>query len=316
MTKLIPEQSAQEQAAAARQVEDQAFVTSAEITMLTNGWPPYRGQVVGPERVRAWLDQVPQNRDRRILFKLLQRLRFVAEKDIREKLNLAHRAVRMQTSAYTPKSRAERRYDLVVTYTDGEGKSGQYYASKYAEENLISTQCVIGCADFARRIQDLEKERGPLTGIIVVDDVVATGQSLQANLRSFLEANPVITEKGIPIVVVVLFATASGERYLRNVMIAEMGANVDLRVCEYIDDDLHAFGPDAGAWASETEAERARGLVMELGAKIYKKQPMGYGDLGLLLVFPQTVPNNALPILHSLGKGPDGWKPLFPRPVN
>jgi adenosylmethionine-8-amino-7-oxononanoate aminotransferase len=54
-------------------------------------------------------------------------------------------------------------------------KVANIYASKYAEENLISTQCVIGQADFARRARELERERGPLTGIVVVDDVAATG---------------------------------------------------------------------------------------------------------------------------------------------
>jgi hypothetical protein len=70
-TKLIPEQSAQEQAALARRSEDEAFVTEIEITRLTNGWPTYRGQPVGPERVRAWLRHVQSNLDQRILFKLL-----------------------------------------------------------------------------------------------------------------------------------------------------------------------------------------------------------------------------------------------------
>jgi hypothetical protein len=96
--KLMPEQSAQEQAVLARRPEDEAFVTATEITKITNGWPAYRGQPIGPERVRAWLGQLQSNLDQRILFKLLERLRFVSEKDIREKLSLAHRTVRMLTS--------------------------------------------------------------------------------------------------------------------------------------------------------------------------------------------------------------------------
>jgi hypothetical protein len=315
VTKLIPEQSAQEHAALARRSYDEAFVTSPEIVTLTSGWPVYRGQPVGPERVRAWLDQVQSNLDQRILFKLLERLRFVSEKDIREKLNLAHATVRRLTNPRIPPSRAQRRYDLVVTYVDGEGKSGQYYASKYAEENLISTQCVIGQTDFARRTQELERERGPLTGIVIVDDVVATGGSLQTNLRNFLAANPTISERKIPVIIVVLFATASGEQFLREAMIAEMGTNIDLRVCEHIEKTLQAFGDHEG-WASETEAEHAHSLVRALGARIYKNHPLGYGDLGLLLIFPQTAPNNSLPILHSQAKGPDRWDPLFLRPVN
>jgi hypothetical protein len=46
-----------------------------------------------------------------------------------------------------------------------------------------------------------------------------------------------ISERGIPVVVVVLFATATGEQSLREAILAEMGSNVDLRVCEHIEAD-------------------------------------------------------------------------------
>ena len=52
-TKLIPEQSAQEQAVLARRFEDEAFVTATEITRLANSWPAYRGQPIGPESASA-----------------------------------------------------------------------------------------------------------------------------------------------------------------------------------------------------------------------------------------------------------------------
>jgi hypothetical protein len=315
VTKLIPEQSAQEQAALARRAEDEAYVTASEINSVAGAWHTYRGQAVGPERVRAWLDQVKSNMERRILFKLLQRVRFVSEKEIREKLRLAHGMVRQVASAYTPKNRAERRYDLVVTYVDGEGKSGQYYASKYAEENLISTQCVIGQADFANRMAELEKQRGPVTGVVVVDDVVGTGHSLRENLRKFLAENPVIATRKIPVITIVLLATVPGEQSLRDA-IAEMCQHMDLRVCEHIDDTLFAFGKRSSLWSSDVEAERAASLLQNLGRRIYKASPLGFGGMGLLLVFPQTVPNNALPLLHSAAKGALPWIPLFPRPVN
>jgi hypothetical protein len=249
------------------------------------------------------------------LFKLLKRLRLVSEKDIREKLNLVHTIVRRLTSPRVPETRAQRRYDLVITYVDGEGKSGQYYAGKYAEENLISTECVIGQSNFARRTEELERRRGPLTGIVIVDDVVATGESLRTNLRGFLAENPIIHERGLPVIVVALFATNEGETAVREAILAEMCNNIDLRVCEHIEPSLQAFG-DMRDWASEAEAAQANSFIRNLGSRIYRNHPLGYGDLGLLLVLPQTVPNNSLPILHSKAKGSERWDPLFLRPVN
>jgi hypothetical protein len=316
VTKLIPEQSAQEQAALSRRAEDEAFVTPSETTKLASTWPSYRGQAVGPERIRDWLNQVGSNQEQRILFKLLQNMRFVSEQEIREKLRLAQSMVRMQTSGRTPTSRAERRFDLVITYVDGEGKSGQYYASKYAEENRISTQCVIGQTDFTSRLEELENQRGPVAGIVIVDDVVATGKSLSENIKTFLVANPSIIDRGIPVIAVVLFSTVEGEQQFRDEMTSKMGQNVDLRVCEHIDKRMLPFSAGSALWGSEVEAERASSLVRALGSQIYKNNPFGYGDLGLLLVFPHSVPNNSLPILHSAAKGPRSWEPLFQRPVN
>ena len=53
-------------------------------------------------------------------------------------------------------------------------------------------------------------------------------------------------------------------------------------------------------------------------SRIYQHHPLGYGGLGLLVVFPTTVPNNSLPILHSHSRtsSQHRWEPLFPRFTN
>ena len=50
--------------------------------------------------------------------------------------------------------------------------------------------------------------------------------------------------------------------------------------------------------------------LMSYAAKADKKQPKGYGDCGLLLVFQHRCPNNTVPFLHATSKK---WDPLFPR---
>ena len=70
-------------------------------------------------------------------------------------------------------------------------------------------------------------------------------------------------------------------------------------------------------WDTQEEKERAKAFVADLGARVYKSQPLGFGGQGIMLVFPNTVPNNTLPILHSASKsGQKPWRPLFPRPTN
>jgi hypothetical protein len=139
---------------------------------------------------------------------------------------------------------------------------------------------------------------------------------LTTNLQNFVRANPIIIERKIPVVVVVLLATTAGEQRVREAILREFGQNIDLRVCEHIGEMLTAFYKSNKIWNTELEAERALNLLRELGSRIYRKNPLGYGDMGLLVVFPQTVPNNSLPILHSPARGSDAWYPLFPRPIN
>ena len=67
-------------------------------------------------------------------------------------------------------------------------------------------------------------------------------------------------------------------------------------------------------WDDEKTFERARALCLDLGSNCYKRYPLGYGGLGLLVVFSDTIPNNSLSILHAHSKAEKNkWKPLFER---
>src|SRR6266542_2575492 len=68
-----------------------------------------------------------------------------------------------------------------------------------------------------------------------------------------------------------------------------------------------------GFWCNESERDRARALCTRLGTGLYK-HALGFGGQGLLLVFPDTCPNNSLPILFAGRAGANAWNPLFPRP--
>ena len=46
-----------------------------------------------------------------------------------------------------------RRLNVIVTYIDGEGKSGQEYASKYVDENGISNSLILPPTRFSENLQ-------------------------------------------------------------------------------------------------------------------------------------------------------------------
>lgn len=317
LSQLVANSLSDELAMTALTLENTAAVSAQEVSTLAKSWPTYRGRIVGSDDIRAWLQQVESVFDQRILFKILSRTLVVNESFIRERLQTAHSTVRRSLPEFVIRKKNDRRRDLLITYIDGEGKSGAQYASMYAEENNIAAQSIISPENFADRMQRYESEFGEVKAIVIIDDVVATGTSLSSNLRKFVTANadPI---RRCAIRVVSLFSTATGDNQIRATM-RELGhSDLEYRSCQVLGELQYAFPKSMQVWADESEEERARALITDLGSTIYRTQPLGFGELGLLLVLPTTVPNNTLPILHTSGKSGSkaGWTPLFPRIVN
>lgn len=310
--RLIADTLGAELEAAIKSAEELAYVTSTELVDLVKSWPLYKGRKIDAETVRAWLAQIGPNTSQRILYKILKSIEFVSEEQVREMVRQLHSQVKFVTSVFSQPTRSQRRYDLLVTYIDGPGKSGAAYASKYAEENLISSQCVIERGSFASAALEAEK-KAVINGIVIVDDVAGTGGSLSDNLKHFFHTNAeFLRSRDIPVVVAVMYATKVGEERIRDT-ISEIGyAKADLRICRSISEKQRVL-ERADVWDDEDERNHARRLVESAGRQVYKDNPLGYGGLGLTLVFFDTCPNNTLPILHSYGKN---WFPLFQRVTN
>lgn len=305
----------------ARQIETEenaARVAASEVQELCEKWPPYQGQQITSDRVRSWLEQVNSIREQRLLFKLLQNVRFLSEFEIRKKLSLGYSMLVPHVPQFVRRPRADRRRDIIVTYLDGHGKSGHYYASRFAEENGISSECVMPADRLRTDAMALEQRReARISAVVICDDIAGTGETLaEASAEFIAESRSFLAERSAFVGIVVLTATVDGERNIRERIGKVQGVSVDLKVCELIDPSAFAFRDGHGFWKDEEEKAKAKALCRDLGAAVYKRSPLGYGDAGLLIVFPETTPNNSLPILFAQGTGERTWKPLFPRLSN
>ncbi|WP_294266328.1 ATP-binding protein [uncultured Sphingomonas sp.] len=318
LTRLAADALSQNLAADVQRLEDEARVLSEELVALTSSWPLYRGHRVGPEEVRSWLNQRQSNRDQRALFNILKSTRFLTEIDILERIRGARLTVLGLVDAAVRRKQTDRRSDIVITYVDGEGKSGQRYAALYAEENYVSVNAILPPAAFAQAYQQHIKLFGPPKAIVIVDDIVATGNSLSENLRRFHDAHVEMLATDKPLILAFsLLATKQGQAtMLRN--LSKLDYNqIDFRAGEVLGDEAQIFVGEKGTFASADQRDRALAIATDVGATIYKRAPLGYGGLGLSIVFPTTVPNNSLPLLHSRGKGAgQQWRPLFERLTN
>jgi hypothetical protein len=313
---LVADALSEEIADAVFAQENAALVTAKEIADLVGKWPTYRGRKVGTDEVRAWLEQVPSKTDQRILFKLLNRMRIYSEPMIREKLGSLHGLLRQSLPIFVQRSRNERRQDILITYLDGVAKSGANYASLYAEENKILASLVVSPEAVRTEYEKRVAEGHSVNAIVMVDDIAGTGKTLANGIESFVSAHRDILI-GTKLRILAIAATPEGQTTVLQSLTAFEDLDIDFRVADILPASERAFGGGLAHWDSADQREYAESLCRDLGAKIYREQPFGFGGLGLLIGFPTTVPNNTLPIVHSAGRSGDGsWKPLLPRPVN
>ena len=319
LNKLIADQVSEDLAQIVQSEEDKARVKSDEVVVLSQKWPTYRGRHIGTDEIRAWLEQVGSNKEQRLLFKLLTHLRFYSEAQIGEKFGTGHSMVLPGLPEFVRRSQSDRRKDVIVTYVDGEGKSGQYHASLYAEENRISVNSIKSPSDFSNLLIEHSKQYGAPAAIVIVDDIAATGGGLAGNVSTFVDRNgDALRSAGAAVFVVALLATREGDKKIREALVTIEGIRIDFRACEILPPEAHVFDGVNGVWATQDEFERAKALCSDLGARVYPKTPLGFGNQALLVVFPTTVPNNTLPILHSRSRMTSSkrWVPLFERVVN
>lgn len=295
--------------------EDNAFVKEGEIASLCDTWPLYRGKRIGVSEVRQWLAQTKTFREQRLLFKILKNVRFFSELELREKLRVAYEMTATALPSFARRSLNDRRRDLLVTYVDGAAKSGHYYAARFAEENALFDTAVTEMSNFAEHLNEHEQSTGTtVNGIVIIDDIVGTGTTLSHNLRLFVDRHrPVLQIRNMVIVVIVMCATPEGAEYLRTSLMTIEGIRIEFRVCEPLAPRHFAFRPGNGIWDSSDEKAEARTVCQDIGMRIASAAPLGYQEQGLLVVFPDTCPNNSLPILHASSSRGERWTPLFER---
>jgi len=315
VTKLVTSTLADDLESELEKTDDAAYVTAGEIEALVKSWPLYRGQRVTGEMVRAWLQQIPQPQEQRLLFKLLQNLFFVTTPQIAERLRNTHEEVVLRVLPERMRERKnEKRRDLLVTYLDGPGKSGATYARAYAKENNLLLECVVEPEKMSRRLNT----QGEISdGLIIVDDLSGTGRTLSGALSKFLVENgSTLGLKKIPLFVIVLFATEEAEKSILDVLGRFPTVESKLHVSEILGSERRAFRSDtAGFWADESQRDRAKALCVRLGTGLYK-DALGFGSQALMITFPETCPNNCLPIIFSSRAGLNPWNALLQRPVS
>lgn len=292
-----------EAAIARRRQSEKNRVGPAELVQLTQKFGNYKGLQITEDRVRAWIEQFgPDLAPQRLMFRLLQAVRFYSGTLVREKMRQMHKRIGVDDMIGP---QGKRRMDILISYIDGPGKSGVHNARIYAEENNLHLGNIVEPRDIPQRLRS-----GEISTLLFVDDIVATGETALRGLRKVLQQiRSELNEVGIPVILasVCVFDRA---RATVEAIGAECGCDFTLLAGDILSNSDRAFHADSRIFESASDLEAAKALALDKGRGLEPKCPLGYGECEALVVFASSCPNNTLPILWSQHRG---WGALFPR---
>jgi hypothetical protein len=291
-------------AAIERTEADIAYVRSEEIfELVNNGWR-YKGQPISPEAIRVWLNQFGSEANQRMMFKVLQSVKFYSEAEIRSRLSDLHAIIAGRVTLPLRHGTA-RVGDLAVSYLEGPGKSGYQYARLYAEENKVLARNVVE----PLKIESVFMQSN-VKAVLWVDDFIGTGSTA---LQRFTENRDVLVklqkERDLSYFFGAISGIPSSQVKLEDAL-RDIGLRVDVRICDSVGDDDFCFSERSRVFVDEQERERAKRVAEDFGRRATPRTPLGFGDCGTTVVFERSCPNNNVAILWA---NSNGWVPVFAR---
>jgi AAA domain-containing protein len=294
--------------------EPTTFPVSEDELLAVSQRLVYCGKQKDVAEVRVWLRQFDDDNRIEIAFQLLKRLAergYVTDgskvRALRtaEEMILAKRRIVGRGVWRAVKGKHD---NLCLTYVDSETKSGAATAREIAKSlrpGKLGPAGEIGVWMKTHATED------PI--VIVLDDFAGTGRTLGTGLKALRKhVDKAILDAYLRdnrIACHVLFAFPEALDLVR-----EENPGLEVMAANLLGDELLALADDAGIFTDEGETTFAKDMLLQIGRELTPQNPLGFGDMGALVVFHNSVPNNTLPIFWSNGTVNDRpWHPLFPR---
>lgn len=293
-----------------RAEEERERVPERELQELTDSWGPYKGQVIGPEAVRGWLAQCGNVAQQRMMFGLLQKIRFYTNAHIRAKMREADGIVTRRLVERKVGNRLDdrqRKYrDVIVSHLGGVAKSGARYGWLYADENNIASDAVIERDRLGRALSTLKD----VNALILVDDFIGSGQSAIEAFRQLSDSDRDQLRAPALLVVYIVVCGFEAGRAKLEAALDEMQLPIQVHLCDPLTEADRCFADNSHALPDQETRVRVREIAASHGSRLVKNAPLGYADGQALVVFETNCPNNSLPILWAERAD---WRPLFRR---
>ena len=275
----------------------------------------YCGKQKDVSELRVWLKQFDDDVRIELAFLLLRRLAergfFTegAKLNALERLLEALNETRIRLGKKAWIEVRNRKENLCVSYVDSEVKSGAATAREFAKRARPGKCCH---ANEATDWMSSHIARDPI--LLIIDDFAGTGQTLNAGLRDLFQS---LTDHRTKeayleqhrILCYLLFAFPKALDLLR-----KTHPKVQFLAINVLDEELLAFESNSNIFDNDHDRNFAREVMLQIGRELSPQIPLGFGDIGSLICFHNTIPNNSLPVFWSGGISNNRqWKPLFPR---
>jgi hypothetical protein len=275
----------------------------------------YCGKQKDVSELRVWLKQFDDDIRIDIAFQLLKRLadRGYVSEGARSQalftLQEAVRAKRREIGSGQWKAVRGKQDNLCITFVDTETKSGGTTARELAKM-LRPGKCA--APEEITYWMKTHVDEDAL--LLIVDDFAGTGSSILKGLKSFFDIKGIdrvrhrfLSEGRILCYLLYSFPEALDKFQHEYPEVQFFSVNI-------LGDDVRALEADAAIFEEEEDLNFAKEVLLQIGRELTPQIPLGYGDMGALVVFHNTIPNNTLPVFWSSGTVNDKpWKPLFPR---
>jgi len=294
-----------------KKFEEEIEIKHNEIVKLTATWKTYKGAEITTDKVRNWLEQFNDVHEKRLMFTILENIKFYNALEVREKLEELFSLVRVELNKASKQRVIQqgktKRNDILVSYLDkNPAKSGAEYAKLFVEGNAIYKDNSTEPDKIVQKIDELKT----INAIVFIDDFIGSGKTIIANLGKFLNENgEFITSKQIVIIIGVITGFQDAKHRIEE-FIESKNINCSIKLLVPLDNSDKCFDESSKILTKPIDREKARRICYTIGLKLEQKQPLGYENCQALVVFPNTCPNNSLPILW---KETNDWKPIFKR---
>jgi hypothetical protein len=275
----------------------------------------FRGKQKDVVELKVWMRQFDDQNRIELAYILLKRLvekGFISDGARQAALEKAQdiiSALRADIGGHTWKVFRGKKDNLCIAYVDSETKSGAAVCRELSKR--------VGAGKSGRVdsiIPWMESHRSEDPMVVIVDDFVGTGSTVERGLGAFMATKGrtdiirYYASEG-RVICVPLYGFAEGIDNIK-------GRYTSIRCvpANCFGDEVRALAHGGDLFTDERERQFAEHVLLQIGRELVREHPLGFGDMGALVCFSDNAPNNTLPIFWSAGRvGEKQWNPLFPR---